>query len=116
MDAGGCFLGAFRDSRLCAFGVIGPVKDDRSVELHALFVDAGCRRCGVGGLLLGKLERHARDCGAASIWCESNCTASAVEFYLKHGFCPITLNSNELVQHRVGDPVLAKSLLATGDG
>lgn len=116
VEAGGFFIGAFRDKKLCGFGVLGPVKKDGSIELHALFVDAGCRRSGVGELLLKELERAATNRAAVSIWCASNRTASAVEFYLKHGYRPIGLNDNTLVPHRTGDPVLAKSLPRTAGG
>jgi len=115
VEAGGFFLGAFHQQTLCGFGVLGPVKEDRSIELHALFVDAGCRRSGVGGLLLRELERAAMRLGASSVWCGSNRTASAVEFYLKHGYRVISLNSNAVVRHRSGDPVMAK-LLRRNDG
>jgi hypothetical protein len=48
VESGGFYIGAFREARLCGFGVLGPVEKDGSAELHALFVDAGCRRSGVG--------------------------------------------------------------------
>jgi ribosomal protein S18 acetylase RimI-like enzyme len=113
VEAGGLLLGAFAGEKLCGFGVLGSVKKDRSAELHALFIDAGFRRGGVGGLLLRELERIAMERGGASIWCQSNRTASAVEFYLKHGYRPISLQSNHLVRHRPGDPVMGKPLQST---
>jgi hypothetical protein len=67
-------------------------------------------------LLLRELERLARRSGASSVWFGSNRTASAVEFYLKHGYRPISLNSNLLVQHRSGDPIMAKLLRDGGGG
>jgi ribosomal protein S18 acetylase RimI-like enzyme len=116
VEAGGLLVGAFSDEKLCGFGVLGPVQKDGSIELHALFVDAGCRRSGIGELLLNELERAATNGAAVSIWCASNRTASAVEFYLKHGYRPMSLNDNTLVPHRTGDPVLAKSLRSNGVG
>lgn len=109
VEAGGVFEGAFLDSKLVGFGVLGPERD-ASAEVCALFVDAGQRRAGVGGLLMARLEELARERGVRALWLGSNRTASSVEFYLKHGFGVISLNSNALVAHRPGDPVFAKSL------
>ena len=110
VEAGGLFVGAFRDLTLVGFAVPGPVQSDRSRELCALFVDFHHRHHSVGSHLLSWVERVARERGARSLWVGSNRTASAVEFYLQHGCKVISLNSNAIVKHHSGDPVFAKEL------
>lgn len=110
IDAGGCFFAVEEETQLKGFAILGPVAPDRSVELCALFVDAGCRRTGIGFRLLEAVEAWAREHGAGSLWCGSNRTESAVRFYITHGFCAIGVSDNSLVPHRLGDPVLAKPL------
>lgn len=109
VKAGGVFLGALIGSKLIGFAVLGP-SERASVELCALFVDRHHRRLGVGSRLMERVEQVARDSGAESLWLGSNRTASAVEFYLKHGYAAISLNRNDLIAHRLGDPVFGKTL------
>ncbi len=68
------------------------------------------RRSRIGSRLMREVESMVHARGAKSMWLGSNRTASAVEFYLKQGYKVISLNSNELVAHRLGDPVFAKEL------
>ena len=106
----GLILGAFQKERLIGFACVGPRFHDDSAELVALFVDSEWRCCGIGAALLAKSETWARNHNIKVLFAESNNTVSSVGFYLKHGFKVITLNTNSLVRHRSGDPVLAKML------
>ncbi len=109
VEAGGAFFGALLGSRLLGFAVIGaPLQG--AAELCALFVDRRYPRSGRGSLLMDHVERAARDLGAKSPWLGSNSTASAVEFYLKHGCEAISPNRNDLARHRPADPVFWKPL------
>ena len=110
VDAGGLFLGAFMELRLVGFAILGPVQSDQSCQLCALFVDSHHRRRDIGSRLLSRAERVARERGGASLWIDSNGTASAVEFYLRQGYEAIGLNSNALVKHRIGHLVFARAL------
>jgi GNAT superfamily N-acetyltransferase len=106
----GLMMGALSEGRLVAFAVLGRARDDGSAELLALFVDSERRRRGIGSLLLEVVETRARQQGIAAIFAASNCTASAVEFYLRQGYHVITLTSNLLVRRGTADPVFAKRL------
>lgn len=107
---GGLFVGAFRGKKLEGFAVLGCKAEDETAELCALFVDAGCRRRGVGARLLGHVEDAARRRGIRALWIASNRTESAVRFYRKHGCLLITVRDNSVIPHRKADPVFAKPL------
>ncbi len=106
----GLILGGFRGERLVGFACVGPKFSDGSAELVAMFVDAAWRRSGIGSVLLGRAESWAVERGISVLFADSNSTASAVGFYLKHGFSVITLRNNSVIRHRDGGPVLAKVL------
>ena len=110
LEKGGVMLGAFDRERLVGFGILGPKLRDGSAELCAIFVDTEYRRSGIGSRLMGEIEMRARERGVSALSIGSNPTASAVEFYLKHGCKVITLSDNSLIKHRPGDPVFAKEL------
>jgi GNAT superfamily N-acetyltransferase len=110
IEEGGVLLGAFRGQRLVGFSVLGGRMDDGSAELAGMFVDSDHRRQGIGSLLMTETERLARQKGIRALFIYANRTASAVEFYLKHGCTPITLRSRSIVQHWKQDPVFAKEL------
>ena len=111
VEAGGVFLGALIGSRLVGFSIVAPPANGSS-ELAALFVDQRHRRTGLGTRLMRQSEEAAHELGAASMWLGSNRTASAVEFYLKHGFKAIRLSHGELTDRPPRDPIFAKTLLA----
>jgi GNAT superfamily N-acetyltransferase len=108
--AGGTGLGAFDGEALVGFAVIGPMAADDTVELVALFVHAGYRGRGIGEMLMRAAEGAAKARGARAMWIASSATASAVEFYLRHGCQLLKLCDNSDVPHQVGDPMFVRVL------
>lgn len=106
----GLVLGAFQGERLVGFTCVGPKLSDGSAELVALFIDAAWRRSGVGSVLMARSESWALQNGISALFADSNSTASAVGFYLKHGFSVIALRNNSVIRHCDGGPVMAKVL------
>lgn len=58
-----------------------------TAELESIAVDSGCRRTGIGGLLLGKLIAWARERQAARLQLEVRAkNSTAIAFYVRFGF------------------------------
>ena len=110
IDNGGSIIGAFDGPRLVGFVVLGHKEADSSAELVALFVDSVYRKAGIGSLLFGEAENRARDRGIVALSIGSNRTASAVEFYLKHGCKVIALADDSLISCRGARLVFGKKL------
>ena len=88
LDRGGVLLGAFDGEKLAGFAVLLPELSEGMAQLAALFVDSSYRRCGIGSLLVGEVERRAREAGASKLYVSAIPSGSAVGFYLDYGFKP----------------------------
>lgn len=56
-----------RSGRIVATVGAGPLRDDGTVELKRLYVDAGHRREGLATALVSLVEQHARQLGARAV-------------------------------------------------
>ena len=110
LEQGGLFLGAFDGEKLAGFAILGHKHNDESAELAAVFVDAGCRRTGLGSILVREIEERARKLNIRSLFIHANWTESAVMFCLKHGYQVLALCDNSDVGHKKGDPEFVKAL------
>ena len=101
---------AEQDGRLAGFAILGPEQRDESVEMSALFVDAGRRGTGVGSRLFDMAAERSRERGHAAMVIHSNPTVSTVDFYMRRGAAVIGMLDRRVVSHLEGDVILAKFL------
>jgi GNAT superfamily N-acetyltransferase len=88
LEQGGALLGALDGERLAGLAILRPDLQPGMAQLAALFVSRPYRRQGVASQLLAEAERLARAGGATSLYVSATPSASAVGFYLEHGFGP----------------------------
>ncbi len=114
LAGGGAVFGAFLGERLIGFGVVA-IRQHGTAEVLGMFVDAGCRRRGIGGRLLSAAEGYARDAGAGFVYLHPNPTETAVGFYRKHGYLLTCLVDEATLSYpeMEGCIVLAKRNLET---
>jgi GNAT superfamily N-acetyltransferase len=89
LAAGGIALGAFADGRLVGIGIVKPRVRPGVAQCAYLHVSNGYRATGVGGQLIGELERLARERGDAAMIVSATPSLNTVRFYLRRGFEPI---------------------------
>lgn len=90
------------DGEVVGYTAFGPSGND--LELSKLYILDGHRGQGIGGAVLGMVERRARETGAGRILLEVNSrNDGAVSLYRRHGFVP----TGEVRYHRM---VMAKRL------
>lgn len=69
--------------------IVGTASLDRNV-VRTVFVAPGAQGRGVGKMLMGEIERKARDSGVTTLIVQSSVTAQS--FYAKLGFAPVRDN------------------------
>jgi ribosomal protein S18 acetylase RimI-like enzyme len=77
-------VGIFDGDELLAVGFVAPDGPPGSWRVRAMATAAAARGRGLGGAVLDALVDHARDNGAACVWC--NARAPARAFYERAGF------------------------------
>lgn len=107
-DTHGIHFGAFRDNKLA--GVVSLFQKGTDFQFRKLAVDQAIQRKGIGSALLQYVTAFAAGNGGTRIWC--NARVSAVEFYLKAGFCPTGVS---FLKNDVGYEIMEKPLIPTTD-
>jgi GNAT superfamily N-acetyltransferase len=110
LEAGGAVLGAFRDKRLVAIGVIRYQIQAGVAQLAFLHVSRGLRRQGIAREILARLEQRAIDAGAVELYVSATPSQSAVEFYQAQGFLLANDPIPELLSLEPDDIHMRKSL------
>jgi ribosomal protein S18 acetylase RimI-like enzyme len=77
-------VGAFERDELLAVGFVAPDGPPGSWRVRAMATVAAARGRGLGGAVLAALVEHAREHGAARVWCNARTPARA--FYERAGF------------------------------
>jgi GNAT superfamily N-acetyltransferase len=93
---GGVALGVFDGAALAGLAVLRYELAPGMAQLAALFVDRAHRRHGVASALVDEVVRLARESGARELYVSATPSASAVGFYLRHGFRPTVRINPEL--------------------
>jgi len=80
------FLVARHEGRIIGSGALVP-RNERTAEIVRMSVAAGCRRKGIGRMILKSLVEHARQDGYQRIVLETTETwQEVISFYLNFGF------------------------------
>ena len=98
LDRNGRMAGAFDGHKLVGVAIIQHNVRPGTAQLAFLHVSNGCRRMGIGGRLTEMLLNDAQQAGARKIVVSATPSASAVNFYLSHGFQPTSCPLPELYE------------------
>jgi ribosomal protein S18 acetylase RimI-like enzyme len=81
-------VAAYWRSRAIGFVIWKPKGHHRS-KICSIYVESAYRKCGVGGRLLGAVERHRSNDRAVALYltCSDEAFVSVAPFVLAHGFC-----------------------------
>jgi GNAT superfamily N-acetyltransferase len=109
-DAGGMALGAFREGRMVAIGILIPHIRPTVAQLAYLHVSADCRSTGIGRHLTEELEHLARDAGDTEIVVSATPSENTVRFYLARGYRPVADPIPERFELEPEDIHMAKPL------
>jgi GNAT superfamily N-acetyltransferase len=110
LDAGGIAVGAFADERLVGIAIVRPHLRPGLAQCAFLHVSNGFRAAGIGGRLVGELERVAREQGATAMVVSATPSLNTVRFYLGRGFEPMPEPLPELYELEPEDVHMQKRL------
>jgi diamine N-acetyltransferase len=87
LSQGITYLRLLMEEQLAGFASYGPAVENCRCKLHKLYVHPDQQRRGLGALLLGEVEKQARQAGCGALFLTVNkANQQALKAYQKYGF------------------------------